>query len=203
MTRDPALADPARLAVQFVLQTAAKPRDRRAADEDTSVLGWLVMTVESARRAGIAVPRDVFAAADRFLDSVETNGRYAYARGAAPSPEMTAEALFVRQIVGHERSEPRMSASAEFVLATKPRWENGAPTYHWYYATLSLFQQQGQSWNAWNEALMPQLVGHQRTDGPAAGSWDPQDEWSRLGGRVYQTAICTLSLEVYYRYKPR
>ena len=26
--------------------------------------------------------------------------------------------------------------------------------------------------------------------------------WAQVGGRMYQTAICTLTLEVYYRYLP-
>jgi hypothetical protein len=46
------------------------------------------------------------------------------------------------------------------------------------------------------------LLTNQRQSGAAAGSWDPRDNWSKIGGRVYQTAICTLCLEVYYRYLP-
>ncbi len=206
MTRDPRLADPARRAVGFVARIAAKPRDRRSADEDTSVLGWLVMTMESARRAGIPVPRDTFDAAGKWLDYVsspQAPGRYSYRKGEPPSLAMTAESMFVQQLIGHARSEPRMVQSAQFILQTPPRWENGAPTYCWYYATLALFQQQGDAWSRWNQAIMPQLIEHQRTDGGAAGSWDPQDAWSRMGGRIYQTAVCTLSLEVYYRYRPR
>ena len=37
-------------------------------------------------------------------------------------------------------------------------------------------------------------------DGCAHGSWDPIDRWGFEGGRVYATAINTLSLEVWYRY---
>jgi hypothetical protein len=34
-----------------------------------------------------------------------------------------------------------------------------------------------------------------------AGSWDPDDSrWGRYGGRIYTTALATLTLEVYYRY---
>jgi hypothetical protein len=96
-----------------------------------------------------------------------------------------------------------MERSAAFVLGSPPRWSSNAPTNHWYYATLALFQQQGEAWESWNSALAPELVAHQRTDGAFTGSWDPQDRWSRLGGRVYQTAICTLCLEVYYRYRAK
>ncbi|MFO0861281.1 MAG: hypothetical protein U0570_12055 [Phycisphaerales bacterium] len=204
MTKDPNLAAPARKAAEFVVRSAMSGRSGR--DEDTSVLGWLVMTVESARRAGIAMPPDVFAEASRWLESVSSGnarGRYATSAGGSADASMTAEAMFVQQILGHRRDEARMKESAEFVLAATPKWDGAAPTYHWYYATLALFEQQGDAWKQWNERLSPVLVEHQRTDGAAAGSWDPQDEWSRLGGRIYQTAVCTLSLEVYYRYKPR
>ena len=35
-----------------------------------------------------------------------------------------------------------------------------------------------------------------------AGSWDPSGPWGRYGGRLYSTAISTLTLEVYYRLLP-
>lgn len=205
MTKDQRLTAPTRRAVDFVLRTAAN-QNRATREEDTSVLGWLVMTVESARRAGIVVPRDVFEGAGKWLEQASSSGapgKYSYSRGGPASAAMTAEAMFVQQILGHSRDEARMKESAAFILSQPPVWDGAAPTYHWYYATLALFQQQGDEWDRWNRQLSPILVEHQRRDGSAAGSWDPQDEWSRLGGRLYQTAVCTLSLEVYYRYKPK
>jgi hypothetical protein len=115
---------------------------------------------------------------------------------------MTAEAMFARQLLGRDASDPRMRASAEFITQFLPDWDSAAPTYFWYYASLALFQHQGEPWRRWNEVLTRELLNHQRTDGGATGSWDPADEWSQLGGRLYQTAICTLMLEVYYRYLP-
>jgi len=203
MTSDQELAGPARRAVAFVLGASAR---RGATGADTAVLGWLVMAVESARRAGIDVPPDTFQSAGRWIGRVEVPGapgRYAYRPGGAASVEMTAEAMFVRQLLGHGRTEAVMDESARFVASALPRWTDGAPTHHWYYATLALFEHQGPSWESWNAALVPELIGRQRADGAAAGSWDPSDPTSRLGGRVYQTAVCTLSLEAYYRYAPR
>jgi hypothetical protein len=204
MTRDPALADPARRAVEFVLARANK--SGRADDRDTSVLGWLVFTVESARRAGFVVPQTTFDSARNWLTHVSdarTPGRYAYTRGDRPSAAMTAEAMFVQQLLGRDRAEPLMQNSARFILESPPRWRDGAPTFYWYYATLALFQHQGEAWKTWNGQLVPELLAHQHRQGPAAGSWDTTDSFSRLGGRVYQTAVCTLSLEVYYRYKAK
>ncbi|CAG1008559.1 hypothetical protein PHYC_03582 [Phycisphaerales bacterium] len=202
MTRDQSLAEPARRAVNLVLSRATGQRSRD--ERDTSVIGWLVFTVESARRAGIDVPANVFDAAGNWLDTVSapgSPGRYSYSRGEAPSAAMTAEAMFVRQLLGHTRDEPQMRDSARFILQTPPRWQDGAPTHYWYYATLALFQYQGEEWKQWNDALVRELLAHQSRDGELAGSWAPKDQWSRMGGRVYQTAVCTLSLEVYYRYR--
>ena len=208
MTRDSKLTQPTRRAVAFMVSIQANPDPRRRAAraraEDTSVIGWQVMAMHSARRSGFTVPRGAFDAAAAWLDGVEsrsTKGRYSYSKGEAASAAMTAEAMFIRQLLGHGNGEARMQESAAFVLETPPRWADGAPTHYWYYATLAMFQHQGESWRAWTDLLVPELLKHQHQSGPRAGTWDPKDEWSRLGGRIYQTAICTLSLEVYYRYK--
>jgi hypothetical protein len=209
MTRDRRLGDAAGRAVGFmcegVKRAASRRQDDRSRADDTSVLGWQVMAMESARRSGFTVPETTFRSAGLFLDKAaapRAPGRYAYRPGEPPSAAMTAEAMFVRQLMGHTREEERMRQSAAFILETPPRWKDGAFTYYWYYATLALFQHQGPEWAQWNEALVPELLANQRTDAGAAGSWDPHDQYSRLGGRIYQTAVCTLSLEVYYRYKP-
>ena len=46
------------------------------------------------------------------------------------------------------------------------------------------------------------LISEQITSGKNAGSWDPKDSWGRYGGRLYSTALATLTLEVYYRFLP-
>lgn len=95
-----------------------------------------------------------------------------------------------------------MVQSADFVARQVPDWPSHVNTYYWYYATLALFQHQGEHWRRWNQAVTEQLLEHQHRDGPSAGTWDPVGEWAPVGGRVYQTALCTLMLEVYYRYLP-
>jgi hypothetical protein len=172
---------------------------------DTSVLGWQAMALASARRAGIIVPDELFRAASDWLDRASASGKpgqYCYQPGNAPSPSMTAEGLFVQQLLGRKRDEPIMLGSVAYISQHPPKWTSQANTYYWYYATLSLFQHQGSAWESWNAALKKQLLAHQQQDGAVAGSWDLTDKYSKVGGRVYQTAICTLCLEVYYRYLP-
>ncbi len=56
---------------------------------------------------------------------------------------------------------------------------------------------------SWNDAVRDQLVTSQEASGHQAGSWDPaicKGKYDSLGGRLYSTAVATLTLEVYYRY---
>src|SRR5262249_61269420 len=79
---------------------------------------------------------------------------------------------------------------------------SSANAYYWSCGTLVVFQRQGPAWAKWNRRLRGELLAHQETDGASAGSWAPEGEWAPAAGRVYQTALCTLMLEVYYRYLP-
>jgi hypothetical protein len=61
----------------------------------------------------------------------------------------------------------------------------------------------GRHWTEWQKKLEPALIKTQhRTPSKKNlyGSWDPKCAWGEDGGRVYSTAILTLTLEAYYRY---
>jgi hypothetical protein len=58
-------------------------------------------------------------------------------------------------------------------------------------------------WPEWNVEMRDFLIATQRRDDHYEGSWDLIDTWgSNIGGRLYNTAIATMILEVYYRYLP-
>ncbi len=209
MTHDPALKDAVESAMSFIYEARNRAaggwRYRPGQAGDTSVMGWQIMALTSAKRAGLDVPEEAFEIADRWLDLVHRPSRpgtYAYQPRREVTPAMTAEGMFIRQLLGADRDEPRMRGSAAYILDHTPSWVPDANTYYWYYATLALFQHQGSAWREWNEGIKLLLVGRQRRDGGAAGSWDPDGRWAGVAGRVYQTAIATLTLEVYYRYLP-
>ena len=64
-----------------------------------------------------------------------------------------------------------------------------------------MYQNGGAPWIRWNSLVRDDLVRRQRLVGHAAGSWDPDDDkYGALGGRIYSTAMATMTLEVYYRY---
>lgn len=209
MSGDTGLTESVERAIRFIYRSRNRSEGGWRYDPgqpgDTSVLGWQMMALKSAAMSGMAVPGEAFDVARRWLERVDGGpalGLYAYMPGRPFTPSMTAEGMFVRQLIGHGPDEPPMRASAEFVLEHLPDWDADPNTYFWYYASLALFQHGGPAWETWNEALTRELLEHQRRDGGADGSWDPEGEWAELGGRVYQTALCTLMLEVYYRYLP-
>ncbi|MCK6472550.1 MAG: zf-HC2 domain-containing protein [Planctomycetes bacterium] len=203
--------------------------------KSTSLIGWNVMAMKSAKVAGLGTDPACFEKAIAALERV-TGKPDANAAGAAASfndgkqlgkvlysptvahcahqgETMTAVGMVCYQFFG--RGE-ETKWQAEFIAQQPPAWPptnnlGGSPqtSYHWYYGTLGLFQNGGEPWKRWNEALKNALVPNQRKGGPldgslqdVDGSWDPDDVWCKIGGRVYQTAMCALCLEVYYRYLP-
>jgi hypothetical protein len=162
------------------------------------------MALKSAERAGMEIPAGCYETGQRWLQRVAEqpgSGLYSYRPGRRPTPAMTAEAMYTLQLMGARRDEPRMRLSAAYLTQNLPDWDE-ANTYYWYYATLALHQHQGRSWQRWNEEMKRELIGNQVRDGSPAGSWPPTDRWAAVGGRVYQTALCALMLESYYRYLP-
>lgn len=181
---------------------------------DMSQMGWAVMALRSAEIGGVAVRPQVWTGIERFVDSVavgRSRGLACYRPGEKPTPTMTAEALYCRQILGVARARPAAGREAVTLIASQlPTTSGRRPPnlYYWYYGTLALHHQREASpeaeaaWSAWNGAMKRSLLPRQVVDGPNAGSWRPDTLWGGYGGRVYTTALATMCLEVYYRYDP-
>ena len=75
--------------------------------------------------------------------------------------------------------------------------------YYWYYGTLATLAVGGSYWRDWHASLTRAVVDTQRQDTDACrykGSWDPVGPWGLDGGRVYATALMTMTLVRYYEY---
>jgi hypothetical protein len=209
MSGDQRLLEPVRRAIGYTLgaQSRASGGWRYGVGDkvgDTSQLGWQLMALKSAELAGLEIPAHTRAGMIKFLKSVASgphSGLASYRAGERATVSMTAEALVCRQFLGLGRSNPASDEAGNFILTQLPG--QGQPNlYYWYYATLGMFQLQGERWRRWNNALTATLVARQRNEDELAGSWDPDDVWGGHGGRVYTTAMGALCLEVYYRFLP-
>jgi hypothetical protein len=75
--------------------------------------------------------------------------------------------------------------------------------YYNYYATQVLHHWGGEEWKKWNAVMRDHLIDTQETDGHARGSWLPTSSLGGShGGRLYQTTLSIMTLEVYYRHLP-
>ena len=210
LTGDPRLGEAARKAVAFLVR--ARARDGLAwrympgaTVGDTSILGWVVMSLKSAKEIGILIPDEasVRRGTLTWLDKVavgQSKGLARYQPSEAVTPTMTAEAWVCRQFMGVGGPGPTSEEAAEFLLRN-PSDRGATNFYYWYYATLALYQHSGESWNRWNSQTRDRIVGLQRSSGHQTGSWDPDESlYGSKGGRIYCTTLAALTLEVYYRY---
>jgi hypothetical protein len=218
LTGDRRLDAAATKAVNFTLAsqntTTGGWRYRPGDTGDTSQLGWQIMALASAERAGITIPDRSWNGVARFLRSVERGNRGGLASYRPDSPastSMTAEALYCRLVLEEMNSTNLVEAAAAEattqILATPPSAER-TNMYYWYYATLALHHRQQANdaakaaWRTWNDAMTTALTKSQLTSGANAGSWESNTIWGGYGGRIYTTAMATMCLEVYYRYAP-
>ncbi len=225
ITKDPRYRAAAKKAVEFIEsarnQYLAWRYMPRGGENDTSVSAWAIIALTSARSAGLAVDDANFVGARTWVEKMtdQKTGRvgYNYPGGGAARPEgmqdrfpgerteaMTAAGLMIRAFSGSFNPKSHVviqGANRCNVLAPAWNTENGSiDMYYWYFGTLAMFQIGGAHWRDWSHRLAAAAGTGQRDDGVYAGSWDPAGPWGNDGGRVYATAVMTMSLEVVNRF---
>ena len=179
-------------------------RYSKGQEGDVSMFGWQLMSLKSAEIAGVNIPSSVHDRMFRFINSVrqgKRGGLFGYRRGEEITPVMTAEAMFSQQMLGFLRNTAKIRESVQYLSRNQPKLSQ-LNLYYWYYGTLAMYQYGGKPWEQWNAAVRDTLISLQVSDGEDTGSWDPDGPWGRYGGRLYSTALATLTLEVYYRLLP-
>ncbi|HUR29386.1 MAG TPA: prenyltransferase/squalene oxidase repeat-containing protein [Planctomycetota bacterium] len=225
-SRNPLLKHSAQDAIDFISRSrnpysAWRYSSPAEGENDTSVTGWCVFAMASAREGGLEIDEEGFVGAKAWIDRVTdpATGRTGYNAIGSPSsrlsgrndqypPErgeaMTSVAILSRVFMGEDIAKsPIVDKGADLLKMRLPEWDPSGHSndiYYWYYGSYALFQLGGLRWDAWNRSAKKALVEHQRHDGDQKGSWDPKDAWGHAGGRVYMSALAVLCLEVYFRY---
>ena len=208
---DKKVGQAAQKAVDFILRAQNKStggwryRGDPGEEGDTSVVGWQLMALKSAHMAGLSFGGEAFKQTSKWLDSVAVRDgtEYSYQPGVGPLPTMTSVGLLCRQYLGAKRDEPMLVGGIDYLMKYQPDGSD-RNVYYWYYATQVMHNMGDTRWQEWNRKTRELLVTTQcREDNCAEGSWDPTNDASgRFGGRVMQTALSCLTLEIYYRYPP-
>lgn len=204
LTKDRTLLHPAQLAADFIVHAQHRPgggwRYGINTPGDTSVVGWQIMALKSARSAKLTVPARVFNRASYFLDHTQSNGGATYGyMGPGNGGGTTAVGLLSRIYLGWNQNHKGLKKGVQFLSQSGPDKDR---MYYSYYATQVLHHWGGELWEKWNNVMREQLVTSQIQTGDAAGSWNRDHDHSEAGGRLYTTCMCIMTLEVYYRYLP-
>jgi Prenyltransferase and squalene oxidase repeat len=174
---------------------------------DVSVTGWQLQALKACSHTGIKF-KGVTACVSKGLDYLNScqadHGGFGY-EGKSPAGgrtyfTLTGVGMLCNQMWGKGgRSEVRKGAKY-IVENTKLDYNgNDSDLYCHYYESQAMMQMGGEDWKFYNNLFRDQILNNQDTD----GSWkQPGNARDLVGeeGKVYRTALCTLMLEVYYRF---
>ena len=173
--------------------------------EDLSVTGWQYQALKAAKLTNLKI-NGLHSAIDKTVEYLEdkqtkdggiggTNREAHYNQWNLTG----AGALGLQTLGNGKKSQIKKAIDFSYELYKKepPLWSDGNSQllYTWYYYQQAFFQAGGEEWDYWNKAVLPQLLQNQNKD----GSWTHKSAGAG-GDNVYATALCTLMLEVYYRY---
>lgn len=216
MTYDKELEPYAQGAINFTIY-AQSPRGgwqyRPREGGDTSAVGWQLMALKSAKISGLKTDKKTFRLANQFLDSVSNSQGtvYGYDRkpGSSFRPTLASIGLLCRMYLGWKQDRNELVDGMARIAKTGPDTDYGINMYYNYYATQAIKHMYSgkPQWKKWNLEMRDFLVGTQEREGNLRGSWHfasrgTPDRWGLHGGRLYDTAMSCMTLEVYYRFLP-
>jgi hypothetical protein len=209
MTRDKGYREPAELAIKFIVNAQYDdggwryaPKYETIGPGDMTVSGWQIAALKSASLAGIEIPYEVWMKINEFLDGIQDDSGATYlylARENRGTAATTAIGLLCRMINGWPRDHKPLQRGVAKLGDQQPTRNN---MYFNYYASQVLHHVGGPNWDRWNPKMREYLIKTQATEGHEVGSWYFPESHSTPGGRLYTTAMATMTLEVYYRYMP-
>ena len=203
MTHDDQLLDPASQSIRFITSNQHFRGGWRyfpGQPGDTLVTGWQRMALRSGELAGLSIPETTLVRTSSFFDHCSSRGgaEFGY-QGREPHPTCTAVGLLCRMYEGWRRDDERLQRGAKMLVSLGPSRDD---MYFNYYATQVLHHLHHEQWSDWNNTLRDHLTQSQASDGHELGSWYFADPHTTAGGRLCDTALATMILEVYYRHQP-
>jgi hypothetical protein len=212
MTKDPIAKAKATLAVGYIIGAQGRNGSwgysgPNPSEGDTSIVGWQIQALASARMAEIKFDVDkVYKNANKFLESVssDSGSKYGY-RDNSPTPTLSAVGLLSRYYMKElSPRHPAFGRGVDYLKQFPPRKEH-FDMYYYYYATQVVHFYDGPDWHKfWNPKMRDMLIELQRKgDESINGSWDKDQGFiGSACGRLGTTCLALLTLEVYYRHLP-
>jgi len=181
--------------------------------DDTSYMGWCVQALKAAKMAGLKHPKldDAMKLAVKGMQkNTHADGRVGYTSPGGHGG-LTGVGVLCMQFLGAANKAECKRGLAWMNQNFTFNWREPfgkSPIYYWYYVTQAKFHAGGSTWQQWNNQFSRELVRNQTVqkgageDGKDIGFWDSPGEHEHGDGRVMDTCLCALQLQVYYRYLP-
>lgn len=175
--------------------------------EDLSVSGWQFQALKAAKHSGLKIA-GLDAAIKRCCDYLESKQTKDGGFGKTNRDEhynqwsLTGCGVLGLQTLAHNKATPVKKGIRflrEFLTSEPLDWERNCNLYCWYYYTQAFFQAGADDWKFYNAQFLPQILGAQQADGSfkrGRPNWPAGD----AADAIYRQCLCTLQLEVYFRY---
>lgn len=180
---------------------------------DLSLTGWQFQALKAAKHTNLKIAglSKAVNEVEDYLKSMQTKD------GGFGNPDrsvhynqwnLSGAAVLGLQTLGSGNSGPVNKGIRWIMDETKKEplsWNKDAYLYTWYYNTQAMFQKGGDAWELWNGQFQKELLANQLPEGnykaETAGEVAAASAAAAGGDAdIYRTTLCTLMLEVYYRY---
>lgn len=204
----PSLLDITEKAGQFIIDNQNKlggwsyKYERTGGHVDVSISGWQIQALKACSHTPIKY-KSINTCINQALEYLSTcqnkDGAFGYA-GPPPMDKsysaLTGVGMLCNQMWGRgNRSEIRKAAK-HVLERTTFDFKAGCNLYAHYYESQAMIQRGGEEWTKYNTLVRDQLLNNQQQD----GSWNVPPGAPHIGSNVFSTCLCTLMLEVYYRF---
>ena len=194
---DEALRRPALRAVRCLIE-AQTPSSAWGYDGESPnivVSCVCVMGLREAQAAGVKFPKSVFEDAAQFAKTcLRNDGSFAYGGSksanawAGSQTGCLASGVILLRLAG--KDVPKGALARLRGIKVGGKIDDMAAAW----LLVEALRLVGDNQSAVAEAIRNALVAHQKRSGCEAGSWDPNDRWGDVGGRIYATATGALIL---------
>lgn len=217
--QDRLLRERCRKAIDLIVRSQlVRKRDQRhdggwrytpdSPDSDLSVTVWQLMSLRSAKNAGLSTPKDSIDRAIGYLKQSYTLqsestpverqvGGFAYQPGQRPDYSMTSAGMLAMIVCGHYEA-PEVMGAGNWLRLSKVDTENRWFFYGTYYYAQAMFQRGGDYALEGRRTVEDLLLPRQLDD----GSWHGSQGQEYGVGKVYGTALAILSLGVRNHFLP-
>jgi hypothetical protein len=175
--------------------------------EDLSVAGWQFQALKAAKNTGLKIDglHSSITKMTKYLEDKQTkDGGFGGANRDAHYNQWSLSGVGILGLQTMARGKTTTIKKGikflrDFITAEPLDWNKNCNLYCWYYYTQAFFQQGGDDWKFYNQQFLPQILSAQQPDGSfkrGRPNWPAGD----AADEIYRQCLCTLQLEIYYRY---